>query len=450
MYLIRDIEDIQKKNEINDSNFFDNFFDVNSSKTKKIVDNSINMSTNHLVVYSLVTTSDKEINVRMYPDVHVRDMVKNKKWTTPYPKPLMLNHDIHGEPMGRFTDSWYVSHTDLSVEYGDSDLPQVVLDEFVSRKSFGIGTGSVVGEIRVPSLDIKRKIIDGTYWTTSQGAISDSLTCNICDNSYWDGCSHVRGTSYPNMSEDGKTVLSYTKYVPFTGLLNAIEDSVGQMPANDTSSLVVYDSKAKKVINLTNIKNYENIFNIVSDEHEKQTTVDSKVESNKIEGLTDEELINLNKKNDSSEVKKMYFRDSAKEVFMFNAKQKLSIKDDSVISSVFDELKDEEVEVALKIVKALADSEKMATEILTAVKDSEDIIKVKTEQTTTENQTNDSNLKKNFEELQDKFNKLVDAIKNVDGVNNNIPNILSVVDGEAKVSTNKTNSRFKISAYEVK
>ncbi|WP_330112472.1 hypothetical protein VSU16_14895 (plasmid) [Cetobacterium somerae] len=457
MYLIRDIEDIQKKNEINDSNFFDSFLDSSSSKAKKIADNSINMSANHLVVYSLVTTSDKEINIRMYPDSHVRDMAKDKKWTTPYPKPLMLNHDIYGEPMGRFSDSWYVNHSDLEVEYGDSELPQAVLDEFVSRKSFGDGSGSVIGQIKVPSLDVKRKIIDGTYWTTSQGAISDSLTCNICNKSYWNGCSHMRGTNYPNMSEDGSTVLSYTKCVPFTGSLDAVEDSIVQRPANDTSSLIVFDSKAKKVINLTNVKDYENIFNIVSDENEQngkeqQITTDNTIESGKVEGLSDEELanLNLNKKNDSSEVKKMYFRDSAKEVFMFNAKQKLSVKDDSVISALFDGLKDEEIEVALKVVKALADCEKVVPEIPAATKDGEGTTEKGTEQATTEDQTENSSLKKDFEELQTKFGQLVDAIKNIDGVNNHIPNILSVIDENNKVTSTNKNSRFKIASCEVR
>ncbi|MGL4866315.1 MAG: hypothetical protein ACRC4T_24750, partial [Cetobacterium sp.] len=160
--------------------------------------------------------------------------------------------------------------------------------------------------------------------------------------------------------------------------------------------------------------------------------------------------LNLNKKNDSSEVKKMYFRDSAKEVFMFNAKQKLSVKDDSVISALFDGLKDEEIEVALKVVKALADCEKVVPEIPATTKDGEGTTEKGTEQATTEDQTENSNLKKDFEELQTKFGQLVDAIKNIDGVNNHIPNILSVIDENNKVTSTNKNSRFKIASCEVR
>ena len=209
---------------------------------------------------------------------------------------------------------------------------------------------------------------------------------------------------------------------------------------------------------MTNVKDYENIFNIVSDEgeqtgKEQQQTTDNTIESGKVEGLSDEELanLNLNKKNDSSEVKKMYFRDSAKEVFMFNAKQKLSVKDESAISSLFDGLKDEEIEVALKVVKALADSEKVTIEVPTTPETNDNADgKTGTTQTTTEEQTNDSNLKKDFEELQNKFGQLVDAIKNIDGVNNSIPNLLSVVDGENKTPIVNKNSRFKVANCEVR
>lgn len=467
MFVIRDIEDIQKRNKINDSNYFDSLLNDKKSKSTRIVDSAINVKGQHLHVYSLLTTSDKEINVRCYPDEHVKDMAKQKKWTTPYPKPLMLNHDIYSEALGRFNDTWYLDHQTLAPEFGNEELPQAVIDEFALRKCFVDGKGSTVGKAMVPSLEVKRKIIDMTYYSTSQGAMSDSLKCNICDEDYWSGnCIHSRGMNYPIVADDGKTVTGYNKCVPYTGALDAIEDSIVNRPANSSSSLIVYDSKAKKVVNLTNIADYGNIFNVVSDEQSAEKTIengnDNKLSGteetgNKIPGLTDEEVNkmknkiedkNTSKIENKEEVNDMVLRDAAKEVFMFKAQEKLQIADMTKVQTLFEELSDAEVSTALKLITVLADAEKKeiiekASPIATLVSTEDNKEAEKPTQKATEDAAN-VELKKQLNDMESKFAKLIDAMQNMDGINNNIPGILATVeDTKENQPEPAKKSRFK-------
>ena len=435
MFLIRDIEDIQKKSLINDSTMFDRMFS-DSSRAELLADMATSQATSHLHTYSLMSTSDKEINLRTYPDEHVKKMIEDKQWTTPYPKPLMLNHDIYGEPLGRFTDAWYINHNDLSVEFGDSELPQEVLDEFVSRKSFDGGKGSTIGRIKIPSNDIKKKIIDGTYWTTSQGAMADSLSCNICDKPYWD-CNHRRGDNYPTYSDDQKTVTGYVKCVPYTGALSAIEDSVVQRPANDTSTIIVFDSKAKKVVNLTNIADY-NTLNIQGKNTDAEApVVEENIPTNKEAGLTDAQVKEAQEKN-KRKVINMDIRDGAKEVFQFKAQNKLNIKDSKKVNDFFDTLTDGELPVALKVIAVLADAEKEVIE--TPVAPVAPVVE-ETPVTTEAPVTNDE-MRAEFKALQDTVAGLTAALQNVDGVNNKIPNVNDLTT-ENKEPVKK-NSRFKL------
>lgn len=466
MFVIRDIEDIQKRNTVNDSNYFDGLLDDKKTKSRRIVDSAINVKGQYLHVYSLLTTSDKEINVRTYPDEHVQDMAKQKKWTTPYPKPLMLNHDIYSEPLGRFSDSWYLDHTTLTPEYGNEELPQAVIDEYVLRKCFTDGKGSTVGKVMIPSVETKRKIIDMTYYSTSQGAISTSLKCNICDDEYWGpGCSHTRGTNYPIFADDGKTVARYQKCVPYTGPLDAVEDSVVSRPANPSSSLIVYDSKAKRVVNLTNIADYGNIFNVVSDEQSEAEHIENKnenkndnkqpiqaSESGKKPGLTDEEVNKIAikyKDKNTSKIKKeevidMELRDAAKEIFLFKAQEKLKIADTAKIQALFEGLADTEVGTALKVINILADAEKKesvteATQVIPAVDK-----QTTPEATTTQNVEDNDNVKKELADMKSKFEQLLGALQHVDGINNNIPNVLTTItDGQEKQQESTRRSRFK-------
>ena len=185
------------------------------------------------VIYNIATVSDKEINCRIYPDQHIRDTVIQKKWLNPFLKPLLLNHDIYTEPLGRIVDSFYVEHNTLDVLGGSEKLPDSVVMKFKKEGHLEDGSGSVILKIK-PFKDTLAKIKDGVMLTTSQASATDSLTCSICGKDYYD-CEHRIGGVY-----DGKKALLKT------GSLSPYENSSVNRPANDSSVFLRYSKNEDK------------------------------------------------------------------------------------------------------------------------------------------------------------------------------------------------------------
>ena len=185
------------------------------------------------VIYNIATVSDKEINCRIYPDQHIRDTVTQKKWLNPFLKPLLLNHDIYTEPLGRIVDSFYVEHNTLVVLGGSEKLPNSVVMKFKKEGHLEDGSGSVILKIK-PFKDTLSKIKDGVMLTTSQASATDSLTCSICGKDYYD-CELRIGGVY-----DGKKALLKT------GSLSPYENSSVNRPANDSSVFLRYSKTEDK------------------------------------------------------------------------------------------------------------------------------------------------------------------------------------------------------------
>lgn len=91
----------------------------------------------------------------------------------PYPKPMLKNHDIETEPLGRIMNA-----------------------QFVRDSATGSETIIIIPHITDP--DAIEKVMDGRYMTVSIGASTDAAICNICGkdiiNEGW--CEHDRGTTY--------------------------------------------------------------------------------------------------------------------------------------------------------------------------------------------------------------------------------------------------------------
>lgn len=185
------------------------------------------------VIYNIATVSDKEINCRIYPDQHIKDTVLQKKWTSPFLKPFLVNHDIYTQPLGRIVDAVYVNHSDLTTEGGQDAVPEAVLMKFKKEGLLNDGTGSVILKIK-PFGDTLSKVKDGIVLTTSQASSTDALTCSICGKDYYD-CEHRIGAMY-----DGK------KAVLRTGALFPYENSSVNRPANDSSLSLVYNIDEEK------------------------------------------------------------------------------------------------------------------------------------------------------------------------------------------------------------
>lgn len=451
---------------------------------------TIDLRHQHLKIFSLLTTSDKEINLRMYPDEHVQNMAKNHSWIYPYAKPLNLDHVSKAASNGRFLDAWYVNHKELTPQYGLTDCPQAVIDEFKKRGAFdGEGTGSNIGMIETSNLDCKKKIIDGTYLTTSQGAYTETLTCNICGNSYydWGSCRHSRGSTYPIFSEDGKTIKEMKRCVPFTGSLDALEDSVVGTPANDTSTLLVFDTKKNRVVNMDNIAEYSDIFNVLENNNtgtNNSSTVntgDNKniqepIEDSKKAGLTQKQIEDIAKmlkegkpvpasilNNDSkvSEIQTENIEDNkntqggempynrknatAKKVFKDSVKS-LGLNCADKTTEYFEKLTDEEIDVVMSFLDFVEDNKEVSVEPQTApqttpVVNSKQIEPTATETTVVDDKqaepTNKIEDSEEFKAMQAELQKAKDELAKLKGIDNTIPNLSQISDNNSQAQNNK-------------
>lgn len=101
----------------------------------------------------------------------------SKTWLYPFKKPLIKNHDMDVEPIGRVVES----------QFGQSEFAQ-------DRDTINV-------TFRVSDEDAMRKFADGRYKTMSIGASANHIACNVCgkdilkDNKF-KFCGHWRGESY--------------------------------------------------------------------------------------------------------------------------------------------------------------------------------------------------------------------------------------------------------------
>ena len=192
-----------------------------------------------IVAYNIVTTSDKVINGRMYPDAYVKITALADRWVQRFAKPFLVNHDIYTEALGRMCDAVHYKHSDGIQTGGKEQIPSEVIDYFKSKKCFDEGTASIIGKI-ILTKDSIEKIKSSVYFTTSQSSATDGYVCNICGSSYFE-CNHSSGRQY---EKDGKEITC----IPQTKELYPIENSSVNSPANDTSILVLFDKTNKKII----------------------------------------------------------------------------------------------------------------------------------------------------------------------------------------------------------
>lgn len=192
-----------------------------------------------IFAYGIITTSDKVINGRMYPDPYVKITALEDRWVQKFAKPFLVNHDIYTEALGRVCDAVHYKHADGVQIGGKEKIPEVVLDYFKSKKCFDEGTGSIIGKIMVTK-DTIEKIKSSIIYTTSQSSATDGYVCNICGSNYFE-CDHWAGRSF---EKDGENVVC----VPQTKELYPIENSSVNSPANDSSIIILFDVENNKII----------------------------------------------------------------------------------------------------------------------------------------------------------------------------------------------------------
>lgn len=103
----------------------------------------------------------------------------SRSWMYPFAKPLIKNHDMYEEPIGRVIDSTF------------------------AQSEFDPNRDTINLTFRVSDQDAMVKFADGRYKTMSIGATAGHIQCNVCGKDILkDGkfkfCGHWRGEAYAN------------------------------------------------------------------------------------------------------------------------------------------------------------------------------------------------------------------------------------------------------------
>lgn len=158
-------------------------------------------------------------------------------WTSPYRKPMLINHDIFVDPLGRM----------LKAEF---------------KQKTSKGTPGIICYPEITDPDAAVKILDGRYSTVSVGADTNGAYCSICGkNQLEEFCDHRRGQTY-----EGKLCFWNIGDVWFAELsfVNSPSDEnagVVDIPEVKESTgvqlgLLVNDLKENKVYDLNNDEIY--------------------------------------------------------------------------------------------------------------------------------------------------------------------------------------------------
>jgi len=166
-----------------------------------------------LICNVAATHSGTLINNRVYPPKGMKKGIKT--WTSPYKKPVLVNHDAGLDPIGRVIRAKYIK-TERALGK----------DEYSPILKTSDGYGYVGLSLKVTDQDAIEKILDGRYNTVSVRMSTTHAYCSICDADWAvDGpCDHYPGKHY----EDGKKLAYIT-----TGDLSYREVSFVNIPADE-------------------------------------------------------------------------------------------------------------------------------------------------------------------------------------------------------------------------
>ena len=188
-------------------------------------------------------------------------------WTNPYLKPVLMNHDVDGEPHGRVKSAKYID-TSAFFTAKDAKLAEVYNAYMRSPNDIDYARDLAAMMVKKTKNSMKRggpetaalgyietvlSIIDeesaqnyesGKFSTFSVGATSDSAYCSICGANWMeDGfCGHWPGKHYED--DDGKLRLCLL----LTGDLDYLEQSEVNIPAARKAMVLEIMGPSGKVI----------------------------------------------------------------------------------------------------------------------------------------------------------------------------------------------------------
>lgn len=195
-----------------------------------------------LLVDLEVSSSGKVTNGRIYPPKGHR--INLDTWTKPYAKPVLIYHDDHKDPIGRFVSIQWIDTEKEALAFLGGDIsaladvkraydnPNPQETYKVLKKNGALdkkwpGLGKLIGKVRITDQDAIDKLLDGRYQTWSAGQGTDAFVCMNCGSEWHKGdmCDHRLG----GVDEDGNPV------VFMCGNMSGQEVSVVNNPANDSS-----------------------------------------------------------------------------------------------------------------------------------------------------------------------------------------------------------------------
>lgn len=211
--------------------------------TDNLLSSAYNKGKGLIVTYDL-SHSGRKINNRIYSTKGQQRGIESL--VSPYPKPILKNHDQSSEPIGRFIGGqWEDLYEDAIGFFGAADQVLDIRNAFIRdepgeiysvMKKNGLiqnkkwpGLGRMRVQANITDEDAIRKFMDGRYITFSAGSTTDRHVCSICETDWaMDGmCEHRHGQNY-----DGETC------VFITGDFIVLEGSVVNTPADDLSQVV--------------------------------------------------------------------------------------------------------------------------------------------------------------------------------------------------------------------
>ena len=222
------------------------YADLSRREKVGIVDSLLNRSESRrglYVTYDL-SHSGRRINNRIYTVAGQQRGIDSL--LTPYPKPIIKNHDDHDDPIGRFVGGvWDDTSSDALAFFDDvndymevqaafdADNPKRIYD---SMKKYGLltrakwpGLGRMRVTAKISDQESIEKFLDGRYITFSAGSTTDRHVCSVCHDDWAKGdiCEHRHGKIY----DDDLCVF-------VTGKFEVLEGSVVNMPADDLSQVL--------------------------------------------------------------------------------------------------------------------------------------------------------------------------------------------------------------------
>jgi len=163
--------------------------------------------------------------------------------TYPVPKPILRNHDIDSEPLGRIEEAYM----------GDPDMkgkcaPMMIVPRIMDQEAI-------------------RKILDGRYLTVSIGADTNEARCSICEANIAmdEPCDHMRGYYYNSKGvivppEEPRSRMMYRRigdfYLAEVSFVNVPSDDTARVRHPDLSTVMKEYYKTEEKLSLRLSESY--------------------------------------------------------------------------------------------------------------------------------------------------------------------------------------------------